>query len=100
MSSEDIRNRKWTDQERLALRHAAKRQAAGDDSDIDFEDIPRSTKAQLAGMVRLRDVKHKVPVSVHLDPKVIVWLKSKGADHLTRINDILVSLMEAEQVHR
>jgi len=79
------------------LREAAARQATGDDSGINFEDIPQLTSEQLASMVRLRDVGRKVPVSVRLDPRVIDWLKSKGEGHLTRINDILMNLMEAEQ---
>ena len=79
------------------MRKAAKKQAAGDDSGINFEDIPRLTEAQLASMVRLRDVRRKVAVSVRLDPLVLDWLKSKGQGHLTRINDILANLMEAEQ---
>lgn len=77
--------------ERLAIR-----QAAGDDSDIDYSDIPRLTDEQLSRMVRFRDVRRKVPVSVRLDPQVLDWLKSKGEGHLTRINDILMNLMEAE----
>ena len=97
MSSTDIKSRHWTDQERQALRRVAQRQAAGDDSLVNFDDIPRLTKAQLANMVRLRDVQRKVPVSVRLDPRVISWLKSKGEGHLTRINDILVNLMEADR---
>lgn len=96
MSSEDIRNRQWTEKERQALQHAAERQAAGDDSDIDFKDIPRLTPKQLASMVRLRDTR-KIAVSVRLDPQVLEWLKSKGKGHLTRINDILTNLMEAER---
>lgn len=96
MSSEDIRNRKRTEKEREALLRIAERQAAGDDSGIDFSDIPPLTDEQLAGMVRLRDFRRKVPVSVRLDPKVLEWLKSKGEGHLTRINDILMNLMEAE----
>jgi uncharacterized protein (DUF4415 family) len=48
-------------------------------------------------MVRLRDVRRKVAVSVRLDPQVLDWLKSKGQGHLTRINDILTNLMEAER---
>lgn len=52
---------------------------------------------QLASMVRLRDAKRKVAVSVRLDPRVLDWLKSKGQGHLTRINDILTNLMEAER---
>lgn len=97
MKSEAIRNRRWTEQERQALRHAAQRQASGSESDINFQEIPRLTGAQLAKLVRLRDIRRKVPVSVRLDPEVLEWLRSKGEGHLTRINDILANLMEAER---
>ena len=97
MKSEDIKTRKWTDAERRSVKHHAAKQAIGDDSDINYDDIPRLTEKQLAQMVRLRDLRPKVPVSVRLDPKVLEWLKSKGEGHLTRINDILRFVMEAEQ---
>ena len=98
MRSEDIENRRWTETERQTLRRVARRQAVGDDSRIDLEDIPRLSQAQLAHMVRLRDARpRKIAVSVRLDAQVIHWLKSKGEGHLTRINDILTNLMEAEQ---
>jgi uncharacterized protein (DUF4415 family) len=97
MTSADIKDRKWSEEERQALRRHAAKQAAGDDSDINFEDIPHLTDEQLAQMVRLRDVRPKVPVSVRLEPRVLAWLKSKGEGHLTRINDILRNIMEAEQ---
>ncbi len=97
MRSEDIKNRQWDEKERRALRRAARLQTAGDDSRIDFEDMPRLTEDQLARMVRLRDVPRKVAVSVRLDPRVLSWLKSKGQGHLTRINDILTNLMEVER---
>jgi len=100
MKSEDIRNRRWIEKERRALRQAAKRQASGNDSDIDFRDIPRLSEEQLAHLVRLRDVRRKVAVSVRLDPQVVEWLKSKGEGHLTRINDILSNVMEAERGRR
>jgi uncharacterized protein (DUF4415 family) len=48
-------------------------------------------------MARLRDVRRKVPVSVRLDAEVLDWLRGKGEGHLTRINDILANLMEAER---
>src|ERR1039458_8025858 len=48
-------------------------------------------------MVRLRDVRRKVPVTVRLDQQALEWLRGKGEGHLTRINDILVNLMEAER---
>jgi len=95
--SEDIRNRPLGKRDQGALRTIARQQAAGDDSHINFEDIPPLSEEQLASMVRLRDIRdRKIPVSVRLDPKVVVWLKSKGAGHLTRINDILLNVMEAE----
>jgi uncharacterized protein (DUF4415 family) len=97
MTSDDIKNRKWSEEERQALRRHAAKQAAGDDSDINFEDLPHLTDEQLAQMVRLRDMRPKVPVSVRLEPRVLAWLKSKGEGHLTRINDILKNIMEAEQ---
>ena len=97
MRSEDIAKRQWDEKERRALRRAATLQTAGDDSRIDFADIPRLSEDQLACMVRLRDVPRKVAVSVRLDPRVLNWLKSKGQGHLTRINDILANLMEAER---
>ena len=79
------------------MRRAARRQASGDDWDIDFQSIPRLTDDQLASLVRLRDVRRKVAVSVRLDPQVLKWLKSKGGGHLRRINDILANVMEAER---
>jgi uncharacterized protein (DUF4415 family) len=97
VTSKDITRRRWTKAELNAARRIAARQAAGDDSDIDYAEIPRLTEEQLAKMVRLREVRPKVPVSVRLDPRVLEWLKSKGAGHLTRINDILTNLMEAER---
>ena len=80
------------------MRRVARRQAAGDESRINFEDIPRLTDEQLASMVRLRDARpRKVAVSVRLDAQVVDWLRSKGEGHLTRINDILTNVMEAEE---
>lgn len=59
--------------------------------------ITRLTPQQLAHMVRLRGPRRKQAVSVRLDPQVLDWLRSKGEGHLTRINDILTNLMEAER---
>jgi uncharacterized protein (DUF4415 family) len=98
MRSEDIGNRRWTEKERQSLRRIAGRQAAMDDSRVNLDDIPRLTNEQLAAMVRLRGARpRKVAVSVRLDARVLAWLRSKGEGHLTRINDILTNLMEAEQ---
>ncbi len=97
MKSEDIKNRRLTNRESQTLQGIAARQAAGDDSQINFKGIPRLTDRQLRAMVRFRAVRlPKRAVSVRLDEHVLVWLKSKGRGHLTLINDILTNLMEAE----
>ena len=97
MTSEDIRNRNWSEEERQTFRRFAAKQAAGDDLGIHFDHIPRLTDEQLARMVPLRDLRPRVPVSVRLEPRVLEWLKSKGKGHLTRVNDILRNIMEAEE---
>jgi uncharacterized protein (DUF4415 family) len=94
MNSADIRNREWSEQERQALRKASRAQASG--SAVDVSEIPRLTPDELAKLVQLRAPRRKVAVSVRLDSQVVEWLRSKGEGHLTRINDILSNLMEAE----
>ena len=83
------------------MRRASAARAAGLDlPEKEYEDIPRLTAEQLAQMVRLRGPRRKQAVSVRLDPEVLSWLRSKGEGHLTRINDILTNLMEAERKSR
>ncbi len=97
MKSQDIANRHWSENELRAVREVARRQASSADSVSNETDIPRLSGEQLAAMVRLRDARPpKVAVSVRLDARVLDWLKAKGEGHLTRINDILTNLMEAE----
>jgi uncharacterized protein (DUF4415 family) len=72
-------------------------QERGDLFAEESEDIRRMAEEQFARVVRLRDVRRKVPVSVRLDAEVLDWLRGKGEGHLTRINDILANLMEAER---
>src|ERR1035441_2856550 len=90
--AEDIFNKPLTKRER---------QAAGDDSHIDYLDIPPLTDEQLAAMTRFRDARDRLEkkkmISLYVRGDVLEWLKSKGPGHLTRINDILTSVMEAER---
>ena len=97
MSTKDIRSRHWTDAEKQAIRRASEARAAGVElPEKEYKDIPRLTEEQLARLVRPRKVRRKVAVSVRLDPQVLDWLRAQGKGHLTRINDILSNLMEAE----
>ena len=101
VKAEDILARPLTKRERGILRRTAERQSAGDDSQIDYSDIPPLTDRQLAAMTRFRDIrdrlKKKKMISLYVRGDVLEWLKSKGPGHLTRISDILTSVMEAER---
>jgi hypothetical protein len=63
----------WTKAEKETVRRLAAKQAAGDDSDIDYSDIPKLTPEQLARMTRLRGRLLKVAVSVRPDPAAPDW---------------------------
>jgi len=79
------------------MRSASEARVAGLDlSEKEYRDIPRLTEEQLAKLVRPRKPQRKIAVSVRLDPQVLEWLRAQGEGHLTRINDILCNLMEAE----
>jgi uncharacterized protein (DUF4415 family) len=67
----------------------AKRQAAGDDSGIDYSDIPALSDAQLAEFRRAP----KVLVAARLDRDVYDWLQKFGKGYSTRINSILRAVM-------
>ena len=101
VKAEDVFNKPLTKRERETVRRTAERQAAGDDSHIDYSDSPPLTDEQLAAMSRFRDARDRLEkkkmVSLYVRGDVLEWLRSKGPGHLTRINDILTSVMEAER---
>ena len=68
----------------------AKRQAAGDDSGIDYSDSPSLTVEQLAQFRRAP----KVLVAARIDKEVYDWLLGCGKGYSTRINGILRTVME------
>ena len=64
------------------------------DSDIDYSDIPPSTREDWAGAVRgkfYRPVKQQL--TVRIDADVLAWLKSYGKGYQSRLNAILRSVM-------
>jgi uncharacterized protein (DUF4415 family) len=89
VSAESILSKPLSKRQEAVLSRIAKRQAAGDDSDIDYSDIPPLTDEQLARFQRAP----KVLVAARLDRDVYDWLKKYGAGHSTRINSILRAVM-------
>ncbi len=93
LKAEDILNRPLTKRQRGMLEQLAKKP----DSEIDFSDIPELSDEQLAAAVRFRDRPKTTLISLRLRNEVLEWLKAKGPGHLTRVNDILTNVMEAER---
>ena len=90
MNAESIFSKKPSRKQRAALSRIAKRQAAGDDSGIDYSDIPALTDQQLAQFRRTP----KVLVAARIDREVYNWLLHYGQGYSTRINNILRTVME------
>ena len=71
------------------LGRIARRQATGDDSSLDYSDIPPLTDEQLAKFRRTP----KVLVAARLDRDIYDWLRRYGEGYSTRINHILRAVM-------
>ena len=89
MSAESIFSKPLGKRQKVTLARIAKRQAAGDDTGIDYSDIPPLTDDQLARFRRAP----KVLVAARLDRDVYDWLRHYGEGYSTRINSILRAVM-------
>jgi uncharacterized protein (DUF4415 family) len=92
VSAESIFNKPVSKKQKAVLARIAERQAAGDDSAIDYSDIPELTDAQLAQFRRAP----KVLVAARLDREVYDWLQQYGKGYSTRINEILRAVMSQQ----
>jgi uncharacterized protein (DUF4415 family) len=93
VSAESIFSKRPSKKQQAVLARIAKRQAAGDDSGIDYSDIPRLTDTQLARFRRTT----KVLVAARIDREVYDWLMQYGKGYSTRINSVLRMVMERAQ---
>jgi uncharacterized protein (DUF4415 family) len=89
VSAESTFSKPLNKRQGAALERIAKRQAAGDDSGIDYSDIPALTDDELSEFRR----PSKVLVAARLDRDVYDWLKSYGGGYSSRINNILRAVM-------
>ena len=89
VSAESIFSKPLTKRQLTMLNRLAKKQQAGDDSEIDYSDIPPLTDEQLAQFRRAP----KVLVAARLDREVYDWLRQYGEGYSTRINNILRAVM-------
>jgi len=70
--------------QRAVLARMSARQKQGDDSNIDYSDIPRLTGTQTAEFRR----SPKILVAARIDRGVYEWLQRFGKGYSTRINGI------------
>ena len=89
VSAESIFNKPVSKQQKAVLARVAARQAAKDDSRIDYSDIPALTNAQLAQFGKAP----KMLVAARLDRDIYDWLRQFGKGYSTRINSILRAVM-------
>ena len=93
VSADYIFNKPPTIKQKAALRKIKVKQDTGDDSGINFVDIPELTAEQLASAKRPA----RPLVAARLDQDVIEWLQSFGPGYSSRINSILRSVMKLQQ---
>jgi uncharacterized protein (DUF4415 family) len=89
VSAESIFNKPPGRRQKAVLGRIAARQAAGDDSGIDYSDIPQLTDQQLSEFRR----SPKVLVAARVDRDVYEWLQRFGKGYSTRINGFLRAVM-------
>ncbi len=90
MSAESISSKVPNKKQKAVLSRITKRQAVGNDSGIDYSDIPSLNDQQLLQFRRSR----KVLVAARIDQEVYDWLMKYGKGYSTRINGILRTVME------
>jgi uncharacterized protein (DUF4415 family) len=93
VSAESIFSKPVSKSQKSVLSRIAKRQAAEDDSGIDYSEIPALTDEQLVQFKRAP----KVLVAARIDKEVYDWLLKYGKGYSTRINGILRTVMEASR---
>ncbi len=93
MSAESIFSKPLSKRQKAVLARMGERQAAGDDSQIDFSDIPELTDEQLRKARRAP----KVLVAARIDRDVYDWLQEYGEGYSTRINTILRAVMSKKK---
>ena len=93
VSADHIFNKPLSAKQKAVLLGIKAKQDIGDDSGIDFADVPELTEEQLASAKRPA----RQLVAARLDRDVIEWLQSFGPGYSSRINSILRSVMEHQQ---
>ncbi|SFB11829.1 Uncharacterized conserved protein, DUF4415 family [Collimonas sp. OK607] len=75
--------------------------AATSENDIDFSDLPATTRQDWQGAVRGKFYRPlKQQLTVRIDADVVEWLKEEGKGYQSRLNDILRAAMLDKVRHR
>lgn len=93
VSADSIFGKPISREQKAVLARISNRQAGGDDSGIDFSDIPELAEDELRKARRAP----KVLVAARIDRDVYDWLQEHGEGYSTRINAILRAVMAARK---
>ena len=97
VSANAIRSKPLSEDQMAVLKEMAAGQAAGDDSDIDYSDIPPLTDEQLARAIRGKFLYGTEPrFPVFLDPEVLEALTKIAARKQTTINALANDVLKRE----
>jgi len=97
VSAEDMRNKPLSEDQKAVLKTMAAKQAAGDDSDVDYSDIPALTDEQLARAIPGRFLFGKDPrFPVFLDPEIFDSMTKIAARNGTTLNNLVNDVLKRE----
>jgi hypothetical protein len=97
VNADDIWKKPLSEQQEQVLKEMAARQAAGDDSEIDYSDIPALTDEQLARAIPARFLfgkERRFPV--FLDPEVLESMTRIAARNGTTVNNLVNDVLKKE----
>ena len=88
MAEDDIR--RYSMSELVAMRERGETQTTKDAETFEVDD-------DFWTRVRIVEPTRKTTISLRIDPDVLDWFKAEGKGHLTRINAVLRSYVEARK---
>lgn len=97
VNADDIWKEPLSEQQEQVLKEMAARQAAGDDSEIDYSDIPALTDEQLARAFPARFLLGKDRrFPVFLDPGVLDSMTKIAARNRTTVNELVNDVLKRD----
>lgn len=96
VSADSMRGKPLSKEQKALLEEIAAKQAAGDDSDIDYSDIPPLTDDQLARAIKGKFLFGSTRFPIFLEPGVLDILTEIAARKGMVVNDLVNDVLKRE----